>query len=80
MKQGKRKEYLIRLDPCIPDEREVIERLEHRRGQTVTGFFVDAVLSEKNGILHEADQQMLRQILREELSRLSVTPTSAVPA
>ena len=30
MKQGKRKEYLIRLDPNDPDEREVIERLEHR--------------------------------------------------
>ena len=64
MKQSKRKEYLIRLDPSDPDEREVIERLEHRQGQTVTRFFVDAVLSERNEILHEADQQMLRQILR----------------
>ena len=80
MKQGKRKEYLIRLDPNNPDEREVIERLEHRQGQTVTGFFVDAVLSERNGILHEADQQAFRQILREELSHFSVTTSPAVPA
>ena len=64
MKQGKRKEYLIRLDPSDPDEHEVIERLEHRQGQTVTTFLVNAVLADKNGILHEADQQMLRQILR----------------
>ncbi len=76
-KVSQTKDYLIRLNLSDPDDRTVAEMLQHRRGMTVTKFFVNAVLADDQSVWREADRDFLRQTLREELHRLPVQTIAA---
>ena len=78
-KVSQTKDYLIRLNLSDPDDRTVAEMLQHRRGMTVTKFFVNAVLADDQSVWREADRDFLRQTLREAEPAISVTTMDEVP-
>lgn len=78
MKQRQTKAYLVRLNLNDPEDRTVAERLNHRQGLTVTKFFVHAVLADRESNWRESDRDFLRQVIREELSRMAVQAIAAL--